>query len=140
MRPQSVDPSPSAGLLGAHFPQIQDDKKTDFETFVKDKLQNEVVNQERMPGMDLLYYKAIRGPRKGTYLTLFAIKDVESRARYWPTDSSETSKLMDAFAPVRGTAAKLEHYLIPGTYVPFEGGLAAAIFESLNWTDFAFLK
>jgi hypothetical protein len=125
-------------LLGAHFIHVKEDRREEFDEFVRGTLHPALVG--KMHGMDLLYYKGIRGANKGQYLTLFAIESVQAREHYWPTDASETDALMEAFKPLKPIALKLETYLVPGSYLKSDSGAAAAIFESLNWTDFAVLQ
>ncbi|MEZ4701458.1 MAG: hypothetical protein R2834_14065 [Rhodothermales bacterium] len=129
---------PQVELLGVHYIHIIPEKREDFERFVRDKLHPAVVN--KIPGMDLLYYKGVRGELAGRYLLIFAIKTDADRARYWPTGSSETQTLKDEFAPLKDLAQELKTYEVEGTYLPESSGAAAQIFESLEWTDFAILK
>ncbi len=129
---------PEVELLGVHYIQIRPDKVEAFDAFVRDTVHPALVG--KIPGMDLLYYKGVRGENAGSYLLIFAIETHEDRARYWPTGSSETQTLKDAFAPLKPIAEALKGYQVPGTYLEADGGAAAAIFESLEWTDFAILK
>lgn len=129
---------PKVELLGVHYIQIIPEKRDAFEQFVQDKLHPALIN--RIPGMDLLYYKGVRGDLAGRYLLVFAIKTDADRARYWPTGSSETQTLKDQFAPLNDLARELETYQVEGTYLPASSGAAASIFESLKWTDFAILR
>ncbi|GEM_PF-1623985 len=129
---------PEVELLGVHYIQIRPDKADAFDAFVRDTVHPALVG--KIPGMDLLYYKGVRGEMVGSYLLIFAIETHEDRARYWPTGSSETQTLKDAFAPLKPIAEALKDYQVPGTYLEADGGAAAAIFESIEWTDFAILK
>lgn len=135
---EAIEALPEVALLGAHFIEVKEARQAAFDAFVRESLHPALVGT--LYGMDLLYYKGVRGANKGQYLTIFAIESVEAREYYWPTDASETSALMDAFKPLNAIARELETYLVPGSYLKRESGAAAAIFESLNWTDVAFLK
>jgi hypothetical protein len=129
---------PAVELLGVHYIQIRPDRAEAFDAFVRDKLHPAVVG--KIPGMDLLYYKGVRGANEGRYLLIFAIETHEARARYWPTGASETQALKEAFAPLKDLAQELKTYEAEGTYLKEDSGAAASIFESLEWTDFAILK
>jgi hypothetical protein len=135
---EGVSALPTVELLGVHYIQVRPDRAEAFEAFVRDTLHPALVG--RIPGMDLLYYKGVRGENTGQYLTFFAIESVEARARYWPTGSSETAALKEPFAPLADIAGQLRTYLVEGSYLKPDTGAAAAIFESLEWTDFAFLR
>lgn len=134
----SIRSLPGVELLGVHYIQVREDRQAAFDAFVRDTLHPALVGQ--IPGMDLLYYKGVRGEHEGRYLTIFAIESVEAREQYWPTGSSETQALKDAFEPLGDIARRLRTYLVEDSYLKADTGAAAAIFESLEWTDFAFLK
>lgn len=129
---------PEVELLGIHYIQVRKDRRAAFDEFVRETLHPALVGQ--IPGMDLLYYKGVRGEHAGQYLTIFAIESVEARERYWPTNAPETKALKDAFEPLVSIARQLSTYLVEDSYLKADTGAAAAIFESLEWTDFAFLK
>ncbi|MEE9148296.1 MAG: hypothetical protein V3U27_12945, partial [Candidatus Tectomicrobia bacterium] len=135
---EDIENVPEVALLGAHFIEVKEDRKAEFDAFVRETLHPALVG--KIYGMNLLYYKGVRGANKGQYVTIFAIESVQAREHYWPTDASETNALMEAFKPLRPIARELETYLVPDSYLKAESGAAAAIFESLNWTDFALLK
>ncbi len=129
---------PEVEVLGVHYIQVRPDRSDAFDAFVRERLHPALVGT--IPGMDLLYYKGVRGTSAGQYLLIFAIATPADRAHYWPTDSSETDALGAAFAPLNDLARELASYQVEGTYLEAESGAAAAIFESLEWTDFAILR
>ena len=133
-----IDRLPEVELLGVHYIKVRPDRSDAFDEFVRDTLNPALVGQMR--GMDLLYYKGVEGDQKGNYLTVFAIGTHEDREYYWPTGAPETEALSEAFAPLKEIAQRLKTYLVPGTFPDVDTGLAAAIFESIEWTDFAILK
>jgi hypothetical protein len=135
---EGIEALPEVELLGVHYIQVRPDRAEAFDVFVRETLHPALVGQ--MKGMDLLYYKGTRGDQVGNYLTIFAIETHEDREYYWPKNAPETEALSKAFAPLADIAQELKSYLVPGTFPDVETGLAAAIFESVEWTDFAILK
>jgi hypothetical protein len=129
---------PRVDILGMHYIKVQADKEEAFERFVRDTLHPAFTDQT--PGMRLLYYKGIRGEDAGSYITIFALESVEARAQYWPTDAPETEALKTAFKPMEPLAAELSTYLVEDSYLKAGSGFAAAIFESLEWTDFVHVR
>jgi hypothetical protein len=86
--------------------------------------------------MHLLYYRGVRGPGAGGYLTVYAIETLAARERYWPTGAPETEATREAFGPLGPLARALGAYWVEGSYLRPESGGAAAYFESLDWTDY----
>jgi hypothetical protein len=123
----------TVGILGIHYIKVKQDRSTDFEKFVIEKLHPAV--GQLLPDMQLLYYKAVAGENAGSYITIFAIESVAARDKYWPSGAPETELLKQAFRPLNGLAAELGAYLVEGSYLEPKGG-AAAYFESHEWTDF----
>jgi len=80
-------------VLGIHYIKVRPDRREAFETFVNDTLHPAVGNLR--PDLRLLYYKAVRGPDTGNYITIFALTR-ESRDRYWP-GGSDSDDLRAAF-------------------------------------------
>lgn len=124
---------PSCDILGIHSYQVKPDREAAFEQFVRDTLHPALA--DKIPGMPLLYFKAVRGEHTGSYVLVFAIATVADRERYWPTGQPETDALRAAFKPFVAIASDLRSYLIDGSYLTAEGA-AAPVFESLEWTDF----
>jgi hypothetical protein len=121
-------------LLGIHYLSIRQEKTEDFENFILEEL-NPRVNR-LLPDMGLFYYKAVAGDNLGSYITVFAIRSVEAREKYWPADKPETEELKAAFKPLNELARKLGTYLETDSYLKPDSGGGAAYFESLNWTDY----
>lgn len=128
---------PQAEILGIHYLKVRDTRAADFENFVVEKMHPAVTTF--LPDMHLLTYKATDGVAKGSYITIFAIKSLQARDDYWPAGKPETTKLKEAFQPLKNLAAELREYLVSGSYLEPSGG-AAAIFESKEWTDFIYVK
>lgn len=127
---------PVAGILGIHYIKVKPDRSKEFEKFVVEKLHPAVAHV--LPDMQLLYYKAVAGNYQdtGAYITIFAIKSVAAREKYWPTGGPETEVLKQPFKSLKDLAVELGSYLVEGSYLKPESGGAAAYFESNEWTDF----
>jgi hypothetical protein len=90
------------------------------------------------PDLRVLYYRAAKGADAGSYLALFALTKA-SRDKYWP-GGSDSDDLRAAFSPaVKALTAELATYLVEGTYAT-DPKLAAAIYESREWTDFVLVS
>jgi hypothetical protein len=125
---------PVAGILGIHYIKIKQERTTEFEKFVVDKLHPAVANL--FPDMQLLYYKAVDGDNTGSYITIFTIESVAARDKYWPAGAPETEVLKQTFKPLEPLAKELGTYLVEDSYLEPESGGAAAYWESREWTDF----
>ncbi len=125
---------PSVDILGIHNIAIKPGSEAAFERLVRDSINDALAG--RTPGMHVIYYKGVRGDRAGQYIALYAIESVTDRIRYWPAGTPETEALKSAFRPLTPLARQLEPYLVEGSYLEAGSGAAAAIFESLDWTDF----
>ena len=90
--------------------------------------------------MNLLYYKAVEGDNKGSYITIYAIESVAARERFWPTGGEEQNIVKELFGPHKSLALELGSYLIDDSYLGPESGGGAAYFESLEWTDFVVIS
>jgi hypothetical protein len=131
--PTTVKVLPVSGILGFHYIKIKPDRADAFEQFVTQKL-NPALSQ-LFPDMQMLYYKAVAGDNVGSYITIWTIKSVAARDKYWPAGKPETSALKAGYAKHTALAKELETYLVTGSYLePGKG--AAAIFESKDWTDY----
>jgi hypothetical protein len=122
---------PDVDVLGIHYLKVRPERREAFETFVARTL-NPAVGTLR-PDLRLLYYKAVRGPDAGSYITIFALTR-ESRDKYWP-GGSDSDALRAAFAPVKTHTKELLTYLVDGSALTDEK-FAAAIYESRDWSDF----
>jgi hypothetical protein len=131
--PQTVPAMPVAGILGFHYIKVKPNRAKEFEQFVTDKL-NPTLSQ-LFPDMQMLYYKAAAGENMGTYVTIWTIKSVAVRDKYWPAGKPETEALKAGYAKHGLLAAELETYLVGGSFLE-KGKGAAAIFESKDWTDY----
>ena len=90
------------------------------------------------PDLRLLYYKPVSGNTRGSYLAVFALTR-GSRDKYWP-GGSDSSELRDAFSPtVRALTKELSTYLVEGSFAA-DPALAAAVYESREWTDFVLIQ
>jgi hypothetical protein len=125
---------PSIDLLGIHDIQVKPELADDFEKFVKEKLHPTVGHL--VHDMNLLYYEAVDGQNKGSFITLFAIESVAARERFWPTGGTEQDIVKQLFGPYKNLARELGTFLVEDSYLKPESGGAAAYFESLEWTDF----
>ena len=122
---------PDVDVLGIHYLKVRPDRRDAFETFVAGTLNPAVANLR--PDLRLLYYKAVRGPDAGSYITIFALTR-ESRDKYWP-GGSDSDALRAAFAPVKTHTKELLTYLVDGSALTDEK-FAAAVYESRDWSDF----
>jgi hypothetical protein len=122
---------PDVDVLGIHYLKVRPERREAFETFVARTLNPAVGNLR--PDLRLLYYKAVRGPDAGSYITIFALTR-ESRDKYWP-GGSDSDALRAAFAPVKTHTKELLTYLVDGSALTDEK-FAAAIYESRDWSDF----
>lgn len=130
--PEKVGTLPAVEILGIHYTKVRPDRREAFETFVGEKVHPAVGNLR--PDIRILYYKSVRGPDEGNYLAVFALTGA-SRDKYWP-GGSDSDELRAAFsAPVRALTKELSTYLVEDTYAA-DPKLAAAVYESREWTDF----
>lgn len=134
LSPAKVGPLPDVDVLGIHYIKVRPDRREAFERFVGETLHPAVGNLR--PDLRLLYYKAVRGPDAGNYLTIFALTK-ESRDKYWP-GGSDSDDLRTAFKPVRAHTKELLTYLVDGSALTDEK-FAAAVYESREWADFVLL-
>jgi len=130
--PEKAGTLPDVEILGFHYTKVRPDRRAAFETFVAEKLHPAVANLR--PDIRVLYYKSVRGPDEGNYLAVFALTSA-SRDKYWP-GGSDSNELRAAFSPaIRELAKELQTYLVEGSYAD-NPKLAAAVYESKEWTDF----
>jgi hypothetical protein len=134
LSPGTVGPLPDVDVLGIHYIKVRPDRREAFEKYVGDTLHPAVGNLR--PDLRLLYYKAVRGPDTGNYITIFALTK-ESRDKYWP-GGSDSDDLRAAFKPVRAHTKELLTYLVDGSALTDEK-FAAAVYESREWADFVLL-
>ena len=132
-----ITPLPSVEILGIHYMKVKPEKKKDYEKFVIERLHPTVGNL--VHDMNLLYYKAVDGEDKDTFITIYAIESVEARERFWPTGGQEQDIVKELFGPHKDLAREMVSYLVEDSYLKPESGGGAAIFESLEWTDFVIL-
>ena len=132
--PGKVGPLPNVDVLGIHYLKVRPDRREAFEKYVGDTLHPAVGNLR--PDLRLLYYKAVRGPDTGNYITIFALTR-ESRDKYWP-GGSDSDDLRAAFKPVQAHTKQLLTYLVDGSALTDEK-FAAAVYESREWADFVLL-
>jgi hypothetical protein len=130
-----IKPLPSVEILGIHYMKVKPEKKKDYEKFVKERLHPTVGNL--VHDMNLLYYKAVDGEGKDTFITIYAIESIEARERFWPTGGQEQDIVKELFGPYKDLAKELVSYLVEDSYLKPKSGGGAAIFESLEWTDYA---
>ena len=128
---------PVAGILGIHYIKVKPERAADFEKLVVDKLHPSVA--QLFPDMQLLYYKAVAGDHKGEYITIFTIKSVAARDKYWPAGAPETETLKKRFEPLKNLAVELGDFLVTDSYLKPESGGAAAYWEAIKWTDFVYV-
>lgn len=132
LSPGKVGALPEVDVIGVHHVRVRPGRSEAFERFVDQKLHPVVANLR--PDLRLLYYKPVGGATSGSYLAVFALTK-ESRDKYWP-GGSDSDELRAAFSPaVTELATELRTYLVEGTYAA-DSNLAAAVFESREWTDF----
>lgn len=134
LSPTKVGPLPDVDVLGIHYIKVRPERRDAFERFVDETLHPAVANLR--PDLRLLYYKAVRGPDAGKYITIFALTK-ESRDKYWP-GGSDSDDLRAAFKPVKVHTKELLTYLVEGSALTDEK-FAAAVYESREWTDFVLL-
>jgi hypothetical protein len=134
LSPGKVGPLPDVDVLGIHYIKVRPERRAAFEKYVSDTLHPAVGNLR--PDLRLLYYKAVRGPDAGSYITIFALTK-ESRDTYWP-GGSDSDDLRAAFKPVSAHTKELLTYLVDGSALTDEK-FAAAIYESREWADFVLL-
>jgi hypothetical protein len=135
LSPDKVGPLPNVDVLGIHYIKVRPDRRDAFEKFVGDTLHPAVGNLR--PDLRLLYYKAVRGPDTGNYISIFALTK-ESRDKYWP-DGSDSDDLRTAFRPVRSHTKELLTYLVDGSALT-DDKFAAAVYESREWADFVLIS
>lgn len=134
LSPDKVGALPSVDVLGIHYIKVRPDRRDAFEKYVGDTLHPAVGNLR--PDLQLLYYKAVRGPDTGSYITIFALTQA-SRDKYWP-GGSDSDELRAAFKPQRAHTKELLTYLVDGSALT-EEKFAAAVYESREWADFVLL-
>jgi hypothetical protein len=134
LSPDKVGPLPDVDVLGIHYIKVRPDRRDAFEKYVSDTLHPAVGNLR--PDLRLLYYKAVRGPDTGKYITIFALTKA-SRDKYWP-GGSDSDDLRAAFKPVKAHTRELLTYLADGSALT-DAKFAAAVYESREWADFVLL-
>ena len=134
--PSQVGTLPDVDVLGFHYTKVRPERREAFERFVSEKLHPAVANLR--PDLRILYYKPVSGQTGGNYLAVFALTR-ESRDKYWP-GGSDSDELRAAFSPaVRELTKELSTYLVEGSYAA-DPKLAAAVYESRDWTDFVLIS
>jgi hypothetical protein len=134
LSPGTVGPLPDVDVLGIHYIKVRPDRREAFEKFVGDTLHPAVGNLR--PDLRLLYYKAVRGPDTGNYITIFALTR-ESRDKYWP-GGADSDDLRVAFTPAMAHKKELLTYLVDNSALTGEQ-FAASVYESREWADFVLL-
>lgn len=134
LSPDKVGALPEVDVLGIHYIKVRPDRRDAFERFVSETIHPAVGNLR--PDLRLLYYKAVRGPDAGSYITIFALTR-ESRDKYWP-GGSDSDVLRAAFKPVQGLTTELSTYLVEGSAL-MDPKFAAAVYESREWSDFVLM-
>jgi hypothetical protein len=134
LSPDKVGTLPEVDVLGIHYIKVRPDRREAFERFVSEKIHPAVGNLR--PDLRLLYYKAVRGPDAGNYITVFALTR-ESRDKYWP-GGSDSDDLRAAFKPVQALTSELSTYLVEGSALT-DPKFAAAVYESREWSDFVLM-
>jgi len=135
LSPGTVGTLPDVDVLGIHYIKVRPERAAAFEQFVGRTLHPAVGNLR--PDLRLLYYKAVAGPEAGNYIALFALTR-ESRDKYWP-GGSDSDDLRTALKPVQPLTKELSTYLVEGSALT-DPKFAAAVFESLTWTDFVLVQ
>jgi hypothetical protein len=136
LSPDKVGALPAVDVLGIHYVKVRPEQRDAFERFVSQKVHPAVANLR--PDLRILYYKLVRGPDTANYIALFALTR-ESRDKYWP-GGSDSDELRAAFSPaVTALAKELSTYLVEGSYAA-DPKLAAAVYESREWTDFVLVS
>ena len=131
LSPSTVGALPAVDVLGIHYIKVRPERRDAFERYVRETLHPAVGNLR--PDLRLLYYKAVRGPDAGSYITVMALTRA-SRDKYWP-NGSDSDDLRAAFKPVQPLTTELLTYLVEGSALT-DPKFAAAVFESREWTDF----
>jgi hypothetical protein len=132
LSPGKAGPLPDVDVLGIHYIKVRPDRRDAFEKYVGDTLHPAVGNLR--PDLRLLYYKAVRGPDTGSYITIFALTRA-SRDKYWP-GGSDSDALRAAFTPaIRAHTKELLTYLVDASALT-DQKFAAAVYESREWADF----
>ena len=111
LAPDKAGALPDVDVLGIHYIKVRPDRREAFERFVAEKVHPAVGNLR--PDLRLLYYKAVRGPDAGSYITIFALTKA-SRDKYWP-GGSDSDDLRAAFKPVQPLTSELITYLVEGS-------------------------
>ena len=132
-----ITPLPTVEILGIHYMKVKPDKKKDYEKFVVERLHPTV--GDLIHDMNLLYFKAVDGENKDTFITIYVIESVEARERFWPTGGQEQDIVKELFGPYKDLAKELASYMVEDSYLKPESGGGAAIFESIEWTDFVLI-
>ena len=136
LSPDGVGALPEVDVLGIHYVKVREDRRDAFERFISEKVHPAVANLR--PDLRILYYKSARGADAGNYIALFALTRA-SRDKYWPK-GADSDELRAAFSPaVRGLTKELSTYLVEGSYAA-DPKLAAAVYESREWTDFVLVS
>jgi hypothetical protein len=133
-----VSPLPTVEILGIHYLKVKPELAKDFERLVIEKLHPSV--GKLVHDMNLLYYKAVDGQDKGSFITIYAIESIAARERFWPTGGQEQDIVKQLFGSHKDLAKELGSYMIEDSYLKPESGGGAAYFESLEWTDFVVIK
>ena len=134
--PRTAGALPAVDVLGIHYAKVKPERREEFERFVAERIHPAVANLR--PDLRILYYKATRGPDAGNYIALFALTKA-SRDKYWPK-GADSDELRAAFSPpVRALTKELSTYLVEGSYAA-DPKLAAAVYESREWTDFVLIS
>ena len=134
LSPAKVGPLPDVDVLGIHYLKVRPDRRDAFEKYVGDTLHPAVGNLR--PDLRLLYYKAVAGPDRGSYISIFALTQA-SRDTYWP-GGSDSDDLRAAFKPVKAHTKELLTYLADNSALT-DDKFAAAVYESREWADFVLL-
>jgi len=136
LSPDKVGPLPAVDVLGIHYVKVRPERRDAFERFISERVHPAVANLR--PDLRILYYKSVLGPDAGNYIALFALTRA-SRDKYWPK-GADSDALRAAFSPqVRELTKELSTYLVEGSYAA-DPKLAAAVYESREWTDFVLVK
>ena len=125
---------PAVDILGIHYLKVKADRAKDFEKLILEKLHPAV--GDLVYDMNLLYYKAVAGDDKGSFIAIYAIESYVARERFWPTGGQEQDIVKRLFEPHNELARELSTYLVEDSYLGPESGGGAAYFESLEWTDY----
>jgi hypothetical protein len=134
--PEKVGVLPDVDVIGVHYLKIRPGRTLAFERFVTQKLHPALANLR--PDLRILYYKPISGSTGGNYLAVFALTQA-SRDKYWP-GGADSDQLRAAFSSdLAELRTELVTYLVEGSYAA-DSNLAAAVFESREWTDFVLVS